>query len=504
MNNMAVATRIDVPSTSHFNICGLPAHAFHLVQSRLDKLQASGVATVMPYTGCNDTLHVGVHRGQTNEAVWAAQQILNGLNINYSTIGNVTIPPRPIERWEGYAEMDSREILATEQRLEVIKDKQKIILDSINQANEAAWVIGQMLCQQREILSHNKAGGFNGWLEAELPQISRRQAYNFISVYEMYPNRAKFAQLEVGLSVLYKLAAPSTPESAREEIQERAEQGEKITNDKAAEIIASHKVTIPDSLLWLPERLRKAVVNGHNLSLDHLYALVPLNGLNIIGAPMVATANFDKRTDIPTPAALYNRLFAYSDMTAYEVQAVVARMVAVCKPSVNEVDLSDFTEDDFAEIGAAGGTQPSHANFETGTPGYSYIDGGKQVICDATGEVMSLEQFAIIKEMAESKAAKSKPRKSSGGGGGGGHTRTAEQVHGDALAAGISRGYVAQVERANDPRQFMVRELGKMSEDALNLLAAAIANGEGYVIQSTDNSITIIADFVMKYGVERK
>lgn len=255
------------------------------------------------------------------------------------------------------------------------------------------------------------------------------------------------------------------------------------------------KVTIPDSLLWLPERLRKAVINGyHNLSLDHLQALAPLENLNTIGAPMVATMHFDKRTDIPTPQALYNRLSTLGGLSDHEVATVVKRMVAVCKPSANEVDLSDFTEDDFAEIGAAGEVQPSEADFETGLAGYVFENGGKAVLCQATNEVMSLEQFAIIKELAEAKAAKTKRKSAShaSNGSSGNHTRTAAEIQGDRIA----NGYVAQVERANNPRQFMVRELGKMDNGALVLLAAAIAKA---IVHDDElfNEISFIADFVM-------
>jgi len=268
--------------------------------------------------------------------------------------------------------------------------------------------------------------------------------------------------------------------------------GDEVTMQTAN--IGAKKV-IPDSLLWLPERLRKAVINGYfNLSVDHLQALSPLEGLNTIGAPMLGVSTFDKHTDIPTPQALYNRLSTIGGLSADEVEAVVSRMVAVCKPSPNEVDLSDFTEADFAELGAAGEGEPSEKRLdETGIKGYFFVNGGKAVWCEFTDKTLTLDEFEEIK------AKHAKPRKSashSNGNGSSGHTRTAEQVHGDSLAAGISRGYVAQAERANGERADMVRELGKMSEDALNLLSAAIAKAIGFN-DTVFNPISYIADFVM-------
>ena len=51
---------------------------------------------------------------------------------------------------------------------------------------------------------------------------------------------ANFADLPIGLSAAYALAAPSTPESAFEEALERAEAGETITHTVARAIIDSH------------------------------------------------------------------------------------------------------------------------------------------------------------------------------------------------------------------------------------------------------------------------
>jgi len=68
---------------------------------------------------------------------------------------------------------------------------------------------------------------FVAWLSAEF-HLSERTAYNMMQAAEnLGENFAKFANL--GPSVLYAIAAPSTPEPVRVEVETRATAGEKIT-----------------------------------------------------------------------------------------------------------------------------------------------------------------------------------------------------------------------------------------------------------------------------------
>jgi len=73
-------------------------------------------------------------------------------------------------------------------------------------------------------------------------QWQRRTAYNYIAVYETFGNCTNFAKL--GPSVLYLLAAPSTPEEARQEALERAGQGEVITYALAKQIRFHHTIEV--------------------------------------------------------------------------------------------------------------------------------------------------------------------------------------------------------------------------------------------------------------------
>lgn len=117
----------------------------------------------------------------------------------------------------------------------VVRQKTDELKGLLRAAAQNIFDIGGKLAEVRDQLQHNRAGGFEAWLAAEFG-MSRRTAYNFIGVYERF-NRANFAQLDIAASALYLLAAPSTPDTAREEALRRAEAGERITHQKAKKIV---------------------------------------------------------------------------------------------------------------------------------------------------------------------------------------------------------------------------------------------------------------------------
>jgi DUF3102 family protein len=100
--------------------------------------------------------------------------------------------------------------------------------------------IGRRLTEAKAIAGH---GGWLPWLEREFAW-KERNARNFMTVYEMSKS-AKFADLDIPISGLYLLAAPSTPEAARAEILDRAEQGEKITVAAVQLAVAATKTPEP-------------------------------------------------------------------------------------------------------------------------------------------------------------------------------------------------------------------------------------------------------------------
>ncbi len=103
----------------------------------------------------------------------------------------------------------------------------------------AIWEVGKKFSQIRDELRHNKKGGFREWLD--YAGWSKTEVYRDISVYETFSTVPNLGQLEIGKSAYYLLAAPSTPEFAREEALNRAENGETITYTTAKEIVDWHK-----------------------------------------------------------------------------------------------------------------------------------------------------------------------------------------------------------------------------------------------------------------------
>jgi hypothetical protein len=89
--------------------------------------------------------------------------------------------------------------------------------------------IGRRLAECRKIIQES-GDKWLAWLDAEF-SWTEQTALNYIRVHELVqkPKSKKFLDLNLPISGLYLLAAPSTPDAVREEIIERAESGEVIT-----------------------------------------------------------------------------------------------------------------------------------------------------------------------------------------------------------------------------------------------------------------------------------
>lgn len=95
-------------------------------------------------------------------------------------------------------------------------------------AAESIIEVGRELIEQKKALGH---GNFLPWIEAEFG-MSDRTARRFISVANNMSG--KLASLSnLGREAIYALAAPETPPEVREQVEERASKGEKVT---AAEV----------------------------------------------------------------------------------------------------------------------------------------------------------------------------------------------------------------------------------------------------------------------------
>lgn len=100
--------------------------------------------------------------------------------------------------------------------------------------SQTIWENGRDLLEVKGRLEH---GLFMEWCKASLPW-SKTTVADMMNVAKQFPN---FRNSEISKSVLYLLAAPSTPESARDEALERAESGEKLSTSETKEVISRHK-----------------------------------------------------------------------------------------------------------------------------------------------------------------------------------------------------------------------------------------------------------------------
>jgi hypothetical protein len=94
------------------------------------------------------------------------------------------------------------------------------IKDNLRKTVKTVWETGKKLA---EVRSQIETCQFNLWLKTEF-DWSRRTAYNFISVYEAFPefSSANFAQFNISISALYLLAAPSTHQATRQNLINKA------------------------------------------------------------------------------------------------------------------------------------------------------------------------------------------------------------------------------------------------------------------------------------------
>lgn len=96
--------------------------------------------------------------------------------------------------------------------------------------------IGAHLTQVRDLLRHNKQGGFEVWIEEELGW-SRQMVYNYINVHQQFATVQNFGQLALPASAMYLLAEKRTPETARQEVLERVEGGEPMTYKQVQDVV---------------------------------------------------------------------------------------------------------------------------------------------------------------------------------------------------------------------------------------------------------------------------
>ena len=117
-----------------------------------------------------------------------------------------------------------------------VKQKTFEIKDLIRQTAQDIIETGQKLTEVKQQLKH---GQFRIWLESEF-NWSISSATKFMQVSSQF-NNVNLSDLNFATSALYLLAAPSTPESARQYALEIANQGENVTYSLAKSIIKYYR-----------------------------------------------------------------------------------------------------------------------------------------------------------------------------------------------------------------------------------------------------------------------
>lgn len=117
-----------------------------------------------------------------------------------------------------------------------VKQRALSIHETARRTAEGIIRIGQWLTEVKERLEH---GQWLPWLKGEFGW-SHDTASRFMRVYQAVKLR-NLRNLNLDVSALYLIAAPSTPEPVKREVVERAERGEPMTRAKAIEVLQDYQ-----------------------------------------------------------------------------------------------------------------------------------------------------------------------------------------------------------------------------------------------------------------------
>jgi hypothetical protein len=149
----------------------------------------------------------------------------------------------PIQLGFDYAALDTETRAFVEGRARAIHTIARMTAAGIVQ-------IGQHLNEVKERLKeHNKGRshqdqerlGFLEWIKREFAW-KEQSARNFMMVYDRFKS-TNFGDLEIDISALYLIAAPSTPEPVREEVVRVAISGERVSHGTVKAVIAQYNKT---------------------------------------------------------------------------------------------------------------------------------------------------------------------------------------------------------------------------------------------------------------------
>ncbi|MBE9170032.1 DUF3102 domain-containing protein [Pleurocapsales cyanobacterium LEGE 06147] len=139
------------------------------------------------------------------------------------------VPPEPETRNFDYA------ALSLETRV-FVQQSTRELKDLMRQTAQGIIEIGQKLIAVKAKLGH---GQFQAWLQSEF-SWSEWTARKYMQVSRVFKT-VNFTDLSIASSALYLLASAKTPEEARQEVLERASNGEAIGYAVAKSIVNQHK-----------------------------------------------------------------------------------------------------------------------------------------------------------------------------------------------------------------------------------------------------------------------
>ena len=124
----------------------------------------------------------------------------------------------------------------SQEHRETVKEAAIDIRQRTKRASDDILQIGARLCEVKALLPH---GQFQSWAEDEFG-MSKRTAQSLMNVAQRFLDKSETVSL-LGTSVLYLLAAPTTPDAAVDAVVEYAQTNGAPTKAETQRIIAEHK-----------------------------------------------------------------------------------------------------------------------------------------------------------------------------------------------------------------------------------------------------------------------
>lgn len=148
---------------------------------------------------------------------------------------------------------------------EAVRRSALAIKPRLKRAAEDIFVIGRELAFVKKHIGH---GAYTEWLDVEFG-LSDRMAQRFMNVSDRLGAREPIL-VRLAPTILYQLAAPSTPDEAIEEVQERLESDEAISVAYVQSVIKSakerHKQAAPSTVIIEGEVLSRDGVSREELN----------------------------------------------------------------------------------------------------------------------------------------------------------------------------------------------------------------------------------------------